>query len=162
MISVDIPPQPILSQQANPQDEVGVEKPRATAFLTYAHSDDRYVFEVNEALKLAGVKTYLDREFLETGNIQNQIIATLKVVEYQIIFCTEASSESEWCQNEVHFAGLRGIKQIPVIIDPIERMDYFQFIRLDLHRAIFVERFRHSEPAILGITRDLMRIIDGV
>lgn len=159
MIIGDLPPT-IPTAHIEQVQEKPIEKARRSAFLTYAHDDPRFVNEVNVALKAADVKTYLDKEFISIGNIDDQIIAAIKKVQYQIIFCTISSSNSEYCRNEIMFARARGAKQIPIIIDPMEKMDWFSFIRLDLYLSVYVDGFEDMGPAIYGITRELLRIIN--
>lgn len=128
-----------------------------SAFLTYAHNDPRFVDTVYEFLTRAGIQTYLDKHFVEVGRIDHQIIATLKRVNYQIIFCTRSSNDSDWCQKEVGYCEEIGVKQIPILIDPIERMDWFHF-HLNKRFAIPVDRME-KEAAELAIKRQLSRML---
>ena len=131
---------------------------RTSAFLTYAHNDPRYVDEVNGILKMLEVQTFVDKEILTVGRIDDQIIASIKQVEYQIIFCTEASNSSDYCRKEVDFSAGRNVKQIPIFIDPIESMDWFHF-HLSKQYAIIVSGIQNQEAAILAITKQLARLM---
>lgn len=129
-----------------------------SAFLTYAHADPRFVDEVNLALREVGVRTYLDREFLEIGRMDDQIIASIKQVEFQIIFCTRASNNSDWCRKEVDFSRTQGVKQIPIIIDPIASMDWFHF-HLSKQYAVVIDEIQEKEAALLATTRMLKKLM---
>lgn len=128
-----------------------------SAFLTYAHSDPRFVDSVYDFLACAGIQTYLDKHFLEVGRVDHQIIATLKRVNFQIIFCTKAANASEWCQKEVGYCEEIGVKQIPILIDPIGQMDWFHF-HLNKRFAIPVSGM-DEEAAKLAIHWQLRRML---
>lgn len=104
------------------------------------------------------VQTFVDKEILTVGRIDDQIIASIKQVEYQIIFCTEASNNSDYCRKEVDFSAGRKVKQIPIFIDPIESMDWFHF-HLSKQYAIIVSGIQNQEAAILAITKQLARLM---
>ena len=150
----DLPtPPPIEQFQPAP------EKPKASAFITYARDDPRFVKTVISAMNRVGIKTYQDSEFLDIGRFDHQIIATLKTVQYQIIFCTKAASKSIWCQREITFAESKRIKQVPIIIDSMDEMDWFKFMQLDLHQAIFVDGFEEENPAEFAVARALLMML---
>ncbi|KCZ83646.1 hypothetical protein HAD_13629 [Hyphomonas adhaerens MHS-3] len=153
---IDLPPPIVDAHALVQQHEQRVF--RTSAFLTYAHDDARYVDEVNSILKVLDVQTFIDKEILTVGRIDDQIIASLKQVEYQIIFCTEASNNSEYCRKEVDFSAGRRVKQIPIFVDPIEKMDWFHF-HLSKQYAVIVSGIEDREAATFAIAKQLARLM---
>ena len=153
----ELPPPPPLVVPAV-AEQPKYQAPRTSAFLTYAHSDPRFVDEVNVILKRLGVKTYIDKEILTVGRLDDQIIASIKLVEYQIIFCSLAANDSSFCKKEVDFCDTKKVKQIPIFIDPIQKMDWFSF-HLNKQYAIFVDGIRDKEAAVFAIAKQLARLM---
>lgn len=149
------------SQQVNntdSNDEISRLSRRKTAFLTYARQDDRFVAWTKAALEKMGVTILVDFDFIKSGSVPRQIAEAIALSDYQIIFATKAASESEWVQDECEFGKMRGVKQIPIIIDPFEQLEYFT-LRYARIYYVPIATLEHEGPAQAAIARELSRIM---
>jgi uncharacterized protein YjbI with pentapeptide repeats len=73
-------------------------------FISYSHSDDKFVEKLRRRLDEEDVLVWLDKHELTAGGIQKQIARAMSGQDVVILVLSENSLESDWVENELEMA----------------------------------------------------------
>jgi hypothetical protein len=73
-----------------------------SCFLSYSHSDKRFVRRLYDALQNEGIRCWLDEHDLLPGdNLYDQIDRGIKLWDKMLLCCSKAALTSWWVDNEI-------------------------------------------------------------
>ena len=120
------------------------EKPYA--FISYSHKDSEKVFEILERLQRAGLKFWYDAGIEGGSKYRNYIAKKIRNCHCLIVFNSQNSKESDYCQEEINFARTKEIKKdiLPIYLESVELDDGIQ-MALGMFQAINFYEYADKE-----------------
>lgn len=90
-------------------------------FLSYARSDHKIAWQLDDRLKAAGRTTWIDRSGIEpTEEWLAAIHAGIDRSDNFVLLVSPRSVASPWCAREVEAAAARNKRLIPVLVEPTD------------------------------------------
>jgi hypothetical protein len=74
------------------------------AFISYSHTDSKFVDEVCRRLKEQGVPVWLDRHDMVAGRLQKQVSRAIRLNDIVVLVLSESSIQGDWIENELEMA----------------------------------------------------------
>ena len=73
-------------------------------FISYSHSDSKFVDKLYGELKKSGAVVWLDRHDLVAGSLEKQVARALRIQDIVIVVLSENSIDSDWVEHELEMA----------------------------------------------------------
>ena len=112
-------------------DYVPYEGEQPYIFISYSHSDLEQVKPLLSALCAVGYRVWYDRGIYAGKNWTDELANHIARCEVFMPLHTQASVQSDFCRNEIHFAREEGRKIVPVYLE--ENVKLSGGLRLLLH-----------------------------
>jgi hypothetical protein len=161
LIPDHIPVATIDTVSGTPQGENHQVIPREEqrlAFASYSRKRDLFARETAELLTREGYAALLDTDFMTMGGIVPQLAPRIKKAQLFVGLCTVEANASKFCRLEHDIAFAAGVPNIPILIDPLNEMDYFEGY-YSMHNYIDVSWCKTQEEAWFQIELLLPRMI---
>src|SRR5262245_46945145 len=100
---------------------------KPTVFISYSHSDRKFVNELVDKLQKSGVGIWIDQWQIKVGDsITGKINEGIGVSDFLVVVLSKASVSSKWVKEELNAATIRNIEEdkhafiLPVLIEATE------------------------------------------
>ena len=122
-------------------------------FLSYSHSDTKFMYQVKERLEKAGYQVWIDETGLTPGTKSwtSTIEDAIEKSDALVVLLSPDAKESEWVRAEIHYARVYNLRVIPLFIRGTEK----ESIPLELIGAQWIDIRADFEA---GITEFLVHI----
>lgn len=131
-----------------------------TVFQSYSRQRDVFVDETGDLLRSLGYSIQRDIDFMAAGGVIEQIGPAVRRSGVLVAFCTREANESEFCRLENKLAFHKKIPRVPILIDPLEQMDFFETLYAGEHYIdVSSEQFSDYDTAWRYISLMLPRML---
>src|SRR2546422_10400302 len=100
---------------------------KPTVFISYSHSDSKFVDQLADKLKASGVDVWIDKWMIKVGDsITGKINEGIGASDFLIVILSHTSVNSQWVREELNVATIRNIEQekhafiLPVLFQECE------------------------------------------
>ena len=104
-----------------------------TVFIANARPDAAWALKLADALKQAGINTWVDVSDIPIGvDWERSIIEALRACSALIVVATRKAAESAWVRSEINYARNAGIEILPVMVEdaPLPGLECLQHLDL--------------------------------